>query len=110
VNLGGQIAELRLPLARSTVSETDTVVRVLDGNIVAIGGLMSVDIRDNRSGLPGAPDPIRGTNRSLAKKELVILLKPTVIESEREWERDLRETRQRLDGMSRQMKEAGAQR
>ena len=110
VNLGGQIAELRLPLAKSTVSETDTIVRVLDGNIVAIGGLMSVDIRDNRGGLPGAPDAVRNTNRSLTKKELVILLKPTVIESDREWERDLRETRQRLDGMSRQMKEEGRHR
>ncbi len=103
VNLGGQIAELRLPLARSTVSETDTIVRVSDGNIVAIGGLMSVDIRDNRGGLPGAPDALRNTNKSLTKKELVILLKPTIIESEREWDRDLRETRERLDGMSRQM-------
>jgi MSHA biogenesis protein MshL len=107
VNLGGQIAELRLPLAKSTVSETDTIVRVTDGNIVAIGGLMSVDIRDNRGGLPGAPDGLRNTSRTLTKKELVILLKPTVIESDREWERDLRETRERLDGMSRQMREQG---
>lgn len=110
INLGGQIAELRLPLARSTVSETDTIVRVMDGNIVAIGGLMSVDIRDSRGGLPGAPDAIRNTDRSLTKKELVILLKPTVIESDREWERDLRETRERFDGMSRQMKEGGRDR
>lgn len=109
INLGGQIAELRLPLAKSTVSETDSIVRVTDGNIVAIGGLMSVDIRDNRGGLPGAPDAVRNTNRSLAKKELVILLKPTIIESDREWERDLRHTRERLDGMSREMNE-GSQR
>ena len=44
---------IRLPLAKSTVNETDTIVRVQDGNIVAIGGLMSVDVRDNRGGLPG---------------------------------------------------------
>jgi MSHA biogenesis protein MshL len=60
--------------------------------------------------LPGAPDAVRNTDRSLTKKELVILLKPTVIESDREWERDLRETRQRLDGMSRQMKEGARDR
>jgi len=106
VNLGGQIAEIRLPLAKSTVNETDTIVRVQDGNIVAIGGLMSVDIRDARGGLPGVSegglgDIARSTDRSMSKKELVILLKPTIIESEREWERDLRETRRRLEGMGR---------
>jgi MSHA biogenesis protein MshL len=103
VNLGGQIAEVRLPLAKSTVSETDTVVRVNDGNIVAIGGLMSVDIRDNRSGIPGVPEEglgslLRNTDKSLRKKELVILLKPTIIESDREWEQDLRDTRRRMEG------------
>jgi MSHA biogenesis protein MshL len=102
VNLGGQIAEIRLPLAKSTVSETDTVVRVTDGNIVAIGGLMSVDIRDARSGIPGVPEGgvgnlLRNTDRSLRKKELVILLKPTLIESDRDWERDVRETRRRME-------------
>ncbi len=101
VNLGGDIAEIRLPLARSTVSETDTVVRATDGNIVAIGGLMSIDIRDNRNGLPGMADdnPLRNTQRSRVKKELVILLKPTIIESELDWQRDVREARQRLEGL-----------
>jgi MSHA biogenesis protein MshL len=101
VNLGGDIAEIRLPLARSTVSETDTVVRATDGNIVAIGGLMSIDIRDNRNGLPGMSDdnPLRNTQRSKLKKELVILLKPTIIESELDWQRDVRESRQRMEGM-----------
>ena len=101
VNLGGEIAEIRLPLAKSTVSETDTVVRVSDGNIVAIGGLMSVDIRDNRSGLPGLSEgnPLRSTDTSSRKKELVILLKPTLIESELDWDRDVRETRQRMEGL-----------
>ena len=101
VNLGGDIAEIRLPLARSTVSETDTVVRATDGNIVAIGGLMSIDIRDNRNGLPGMSDdnPLRNTQRSKLKKELVILLKPTIIESQLDWQRDVRESRQRMEGL-----------
>jgi MSHA biogenesis protein MshL len=104
VNLGGSIAEIRLPLAKSTVSETDTVVRVLDGNIVAIGGLMSVDIRDARSGIPGVPDEgmgsvLRNADKSSRKKELVILLKPTIIESDADWEQDLRETRRRMEGL-----------
>ena len=36
----GQAGVFTLPLASSTVSETDTIVRVTNGNIVAIGGLM----------------------------------------------------------------------
>jgi MSHA biogenesis protein MshL len=102
VNLGGQVAEIRLPLAKSTVSETDTIVRVTDGNIVAIGGLMSVDIRDARSGVPGVSDEgagrvLRNAETSGRKKELVILLKPTIIDSDRDWEQDVRETRRRME-------------
>jgi MSHA biogenesis protein MshL len=98
VNFGSTIDELRLPLAKSTVNETDTIVRVQDGNIVAIGGLMSMDVRDNRGGLP-AIDVARNTDRRAAKRELVILLKPTVIQSDANWEQDLSQTRGRFDAL-----------
>ena len=93
-----------IPTARSQVSETDTIVRLTDGNIVAIGGLMSVDVRDNRGGIPGVSDEgagrlLRNTDRRLVKKELVILLKPTIIQSDRNWDQDLRETRERFGTM-----------
>jgi MSHA biogenesis protein MshL len=105
LNLGTTIEEIRLPLARSQVNETDTIVRVADGNIVAIGGLMSVDVRDFRGGIPGIPDSgvagtlLRNTQRTVAKKELVILLKPTVVQSDREWAQDLDRTRNRMDAL-----------
>ena len=106
LNLGGTVGETRLPLARSTVNETDTIVRVSDGNIVAIGGLMSVDVRDNRGGLPGVSegglgDLARNTDRRATKRELVILLKPTVIQSDRDWENELGQTRGRMERMKR---------
>lgn len=101
VNLGGTFAAIVLPLARSTISETDTVVRVGDGNIVAIGGLMSVDVQDNRGGLPGASNLFRNNNVQMRKKELVILLKPTLIHSGRSWEEDLEQTRDRLENLYR---------
>jgi len=104
INLGSAIAEIRLPLAKSTVSETDTVVRVVDGNIVAIGGLMSIDIRDTRGGIPGVSDSglgslLRSTDKSVSKKELVILLKPTIVDSDRDWEQDVTETRRRMESL-----------
>ncbi|MEY2874062.1 MAG: hypothetical protein RLZZ373_1433, partial [Pseudomonadota bacterium] len=39
INLGS-LGSYKLPLAASTISETDSIVRVKDGQIVAIGGLM----------------------------------------------------------------------
>jgi MSHA biogenesis protein MshL len=96
---------VQFPLASRAVNETDTIVRVTDGNIVAIGGLMSVSAADRRAGIPGVPDEgiagalLRNTNRSHVKRELVILLKPTVIQSDRNWEQDLRETRGRLEAL-----------
>jgi MSHA biogenesis protein MshL len=104
VNFGGGIPSISLPLAKSTVSETDTVVRVTDGNIVAIGGLMSLDVRDARGGIPGVKDEglgslLRNSNRSSRKRELVILLKPTLIESDRDRERDIEETKGRFESI-----------
>ena len=109
VDLGSQGGNVNVPTARNTVRETDTIVRVADGNIVAIGGLMRTEVNDVRGGIPGTPEtgPIaalfRSTNRVVEKKELVILLKPTIIDSDSDWTDDLRETRGRLDALGREM-------
>jgi MSHA biogenesis protein MshL len=106
VNLGGAFGgNITLPLARSTVSETDSIVRVRNGDIVAIGGLMKLDLADDRSGLPGIKDDpsfgalFRSDRRVVVKKELVILIKPTVIQSDRDWMEDVRDTRDRIVNM-----------
>jgi len=98
----GAAGTLRLPLARSNVSETDTIVRVTDGNIVALGGLMKLDLRDNRGGLPGTGDNaignfLRNTSTQVVKKEMVILIKPTIILGDRSWDEDLAQTRNRIE-------------
>ena len=102
VDLGGNLGKLRLPLASSTVSETDSVVRVEDGSIVAIGGLMQQNMTDDRASVPGAGDvPLAGalfrqTNRTSQKRELVILLKTTIVRSEADWARDVLQSRERI--------------
>ncbi|HEX4927525.1 MAG TPA: secretin N-terminal domain-containing protein [Burkholderiales bacterium] len=97
VELGGNIPSITLPLARSAVSETDTIVRASSGNIVAIGGLMSVEVQDNRGGIPGLDLPIlRNAVRQTSKRELVILLKATVLADDEAWQEDLRRTEERL--------------
>jgi len=102
VNLGGGTPSISLPLAKSTVSETDAIVRVTDGNIVAIGGLMTLDVRDQRGGIPGLAEDsvLRNSNRTALKKELVILLKPTLIVADRNWEQDIEQTRGRLESLN----------
>jgi len=93
-----------IPLAKSTINETDTMVRAQDGNIVALGGLMQVSVTTQKSGIPGLQDiPLvgalfRSTQRTTVKKELVILLKPTVIKSDKDWEQDIQQVRERLQG------------
>ena len=104
INLGAA-GNLRLPLARSNVSETDTIVRVMDGNIVALGGLMKLDLRDSRGGIPGTGDNavgnfLRNANTQYVKKEMVILLKPTIIQGDRNWEEDLMQTRARYESLN----------
>jgi MSHA biogenesis protein MshL len=102
VDLGGTIPSITLPLAKSQVNESDTVVRVTDGNIVAIGGLMFMALRDNRTGIPGVADAnvlLRNTDRAKAKREIVILIKPTVIHNDLTWANDMRDLRQRYERM-----------
>jgi len=94
-----------IPLARTTVNETDTLVRARDGSIVALGGLMQVEVVNQKSGIPGLQDipfigaAFRSTTRVTVKKELVILLKPTVIKSEKDWEQDIQQTRDRIQSL-----------
>ncbi|HUL68305.1 MAG TPA: pilus (MSHA type) biogenesis protein MshL [Burkholderiaceae bacterium] len=106
LNLGDLGGTITLPLASSTVSETDTIVRVRDGAIVAIGGLMKAARSYDRNQLPGVGDvPVAGnlfgtTTRSSEKSELVILLKPTVINSDAQLDAVRDETLDRLDALA----------
>jgi MSHA biogenesis protein MshL len=101
VNLG-TLGTFRLPLASSNVNETDTIVRVQDGTIVAIGGLMQQSQAGEQAQVPGVGDiPVAGhlfkrTNRNLVKRELVFLIKPTVIKSDAQWRNDLANAEARI--------------
>src|SRR3954471_6578397 len=103
----GTAGVFRLPLASSTVSESDTIVRVSNSNIVAIGGLMKETNSRDSNGVPGLGTlPVVGTlfsskSRSIVKSELVILLKPTVIENDATWRQDILDTKERIDAYQR---------
>lgn len=77
--------QIILPLAQSTIRESDTIIRANSGEIVVIGGLMQSSISEVNSRTPLLGDiPILGNlfkNRQdkEVKSELIILLKPTVV-------------------------------
>ncbi len=100
VEVGG--GTLNLPLASSSVSETDSIVRARDGQIVAIGGLMRQAASNDESGLPGLPKSVFGqTSQTVQKRELVILIKPTIVNSDKDWADDITRSRDRIKGMTR---------
>lgn len=102
VNMGSVIGTFNLPVPSSTVSETDSVVRAKDGQIVAIGGLMRQAEARDESGLPMLSKSIFGqTSKVAEKRELVILLKPTVVGGDRDWSEDIARSRGRINEMSR---------
>lgn len=98
----GDLGNFVLPLASSSISETDSVVRLKDGHIVAIGGLMSQAHDDSKNRIPLLGDiPYLGqlfgnTSQSSQKRELVVLIKTTLIRDSEDWNRDLEATQRRF--------------
>lgn len=98
---------LQVPLAVSTVRETDTVIKARNGQVVILGGLMKTKTSEEYNSVPFFGDiPLIGnlfkhTRELTTKSELVILLKPTVIESPQQWVDGLERTRTNLQRMVR---------
>lgn len=83
ITLGDDLVEL--PLALSTIRETDSIVSAKSGQVIVLGGLMQNRSSDVNSGAPGLRNlPFLGhlfstQKNTMVKSELVILLKPTII-------------------------------
>lgn len=98
----GLAGTLQLPLALASSSETDSVVRGQDGQIVAIGGLMRQSTTNDKSQVPGIGDvPVVGAlfgnkGHAVQKRELVILIKPTVVHDDNAWNKDVLESQRRV--------------
>ena len=101
----GLAASLILPLASSSTSETDSVIRAMDGQVVVIGGLMSQSYNDQNNRLPGSEGMggqslLGSVNRTSSKRELVILMKTTVVNSDSDWSQDIMASRDRASTLS----------
>ncbi|MDX1609666.1 MAG: pilus (MSHA type) biogenesis protein MshL [Halofilum sp. (in: g-proteobacteria)] len=96
-----------LPLAFSSVRESDSIVRARDGQVIVIGGLMQDQSNRRRAQSGGLGDiPLIGAlfrqkADSSRQSELVILLRPIIADSGSDWRND-------LDGVSRRLRDGGA--
>jgi MSHA biogenesis protein MshL len=94
-----------LPLATSSIRESDTIVRARNGQVVVIGGLMQDIVKDDVSStpffgdLPVVGNAFRQTRKVSRKTELVILLRPVVVNSDRAWSAEIRRTGARFNAI-----------
>jgi MSHA biogenesis protein MshL len=88
--------------ALSSVQESDNIVRATSGQIIVIGGLMKEASTDDNASVPVLGDiPLLGNlfkskKVTRIKRELVILLKPTVINSGQDWSDSTGEAQERI--------------
>lgn len=99
----GKDSQMSLPLAFSSVRESDSIVRAVSGQVVVIGGLMK-----NTNGRKAAGVPVLGkmpwlgalfrhTKTDSIKSELVILVRPIVVQDDAGWDMLHQNIRERLD-------------
>jgi len=90
-----------LPLALRDIRESDSIVKAESGQVIVLGGLMQERVANTKGKRPGLGDvPVvkglfKTENNSSIKSELVILLKPIVIEQD-SWIDDVRKTQDRF--------------
>ncbi len=90
-----------LPLAQSSVRESDTIIKAKSGEIVVIGGLIETRKIDSESktpllgNIPILGELFKSKSSSTQKKELIIMLKPIVVE-QNTWKNQLQDARSLL--------------
>ena len=94
-----------LPLAFSEIRESDSIVRAKSGQIIAIGGLMRNSSRQQEHAMPvlgrvpGLKRFFGSTREVETKTELVILLRPIVVDDDDDWPRIIQPAADRLSAL-----------
>ncbi len=96
-----------LPLAVRDIRESDSIVRARSGQVVVLGGLMQeskVDTAGKRpfiGDIPGVNLLFRTREKATVKTELVILMRPIVVD-EQTWQEALSERARRMGELSKE--------
>lgn len=97
-----------LPLALTTVRESDSIVKAKNGQIIVLGGLMQENGNENKQGITGlAAIPYIGNlfrinTGKTQKSELIILLKASFIGSDADWQNEINSSKQRFEKLDSQ--------
>lgn len=92
-----------LPMALTTVRESDSIVKAKNGQIIVLGGLMQEKNQENKQGVTGLAEVpylgnlFRVNNGTTQKSELIILLKASFIGGDEDWQKDLTDSKQRFE-------------
>ena len=95
-----------LPLALRDIRESDSIVKAASGQVIVLGGLMQERVEQARGRRPGLAEiPVAGNlfktnNNSAVKSELIILLKPIVVDQD-SWIDDFDQSHQRVRQLKR---------
>ena len=95
-------SKISVPMAKSSIRETDTIVKASSGDVIIIGGLMkerksqSISKVPLLGNIPVVGELFKNTVEETDKVELVILLRPVVVEEDT-WKSELRRSNQLLE-------------
>ncbi|MEZ8080110.1 pilus (MSHA type) biogenesis protein MshL [Enterovibrio norvegicus] len=102
IQLGSASEPYVLPLAKTSIRESDSIIHARSGDVVVIGGLMKSSFDEQVSkvpllgDIPGLGHLFRNVNRLKQKTELVILLQPSVV-GEQTWQEEIQRSRELLN-------------
>lgn len=102
IQIGSSVKPYILPLAKTSIRESDSVIHAKSGDVVVIGGLMKSRYEELVSkipllgDIPGIGHIFRNVNRLKQKTELVILLKPSVVGDDT-WQNEIQRSRDLLN-------------
>ena len=89
-------------MALNTVRESDSIVKANNGQIIVIGGLMQEVTSEEKKGIAGLTqipyigNLFRTNTGKVRKSELVILLKPTLINNDSDWNETMESSKKQL--------------
>ena len=98
-------SSLSVPLALSSIRESDTIIRARDGQVVIIGGLMQNSTSNEDASVPLLGDiPVIGNlfrhkRKAYKKSELVILLRPVIVKDDTQWAEKLKQIQSRIGNL-----------
>lgn len=93
--------QFSIPLALRGIRESDSIVRAKNGQVIVLGGLMQEKVINSNGKNPGLGDvPLLGsmfrtTSRQTIKTELVILLRPMVV-NDNTWQQEVSASNTRI--------------